>query len=134
MNRLVGKTIIECGQVDGEDGDEFVIKTRDGYTFRMYHMQDCCESVYIDDVCGDIGNLLSQPCLVAESRTNGSEEEHSDTITWTFYEFATIKGSVTITWRGESNGYYSEEVYLDVIEPPVGFTPVMYLDDGLFEL
>jgi|SRR6266404_374644 len=62
-------------------------------------------SVYIDDICGDITNLIGRPILQTECISNKNSDE-----TWTFYKFSTVKGTVTIKWRGTSNGYYSEEV------------------------
>lgn len=93
----------------------------DDRTFLMEHTQDCCESVVIDDICGDINDLLFTPILMAEERTSDGEEyrkannhppleRYSDSETWTFYELRTHKGSVTLRWCGSSNGYYSESV------------------------
>src|SRR5690606_26744979 len=82
----------------------------------MFHWQDCCERVYIEDIIGDWEDLIGNPILKAEERTSSDEQEWQekdewrDSFTWTFYEIATIKGSVTIRWYGESNGYYSESV------------------------
>lgn len=80
----------------------------------MYHDQDCCDSVSINDIIGDIDDLLNTPILLAEERSSDDPEDFDPTnhesYTWTFYELATIKGTVQIRWFGESNGYYSESV------------------------
>jgi hypothetical protein len=90
-----------------EDEIKFVIN--DDHHFKMFHEQSCCESVTIEDIVGDIEDLVNTPILKAEVRTNKGEEGNYSQ-TWTFYHFATIKGYVDIRWFGQSNGYYSEEV------------------------
>lgn len=109
---LVGKTIT---QITGKEGDESMEFVTDAGTYRMYHSQDCCESVSIEDIAGDLNDLIGNPILQAEevvSNENPSDkkEYEADSFTWTFYKLATIKGSVTIRWYGTSNGYYSEGV------------------------
>ena len=90
--------------------------TDDTY-FHMHHYQDCCECVYIEDICGDIQDLIGHRILEAECVTNhDNPKEYAEFFTWTFYKISTIKGSVTIRWYGESNGYYSESVDLDLID------------------
>lgn len=121
LNQLVGKTLVTA---TGAQGDEQMILTAsDGTIFKFYHPRDCCESVSIEDVAGDLSDLIGSPILQAEeseSRQNpeGVKMEYQDdSFTWTFYKFATIKGSVTVRWYGESNGYYSENVDLRVTLP-----------------
>ena len=108
--------------VGGED--QLIFSCENGRKCIFYHAQDCCEGVRIEDICGDLSNLVGAPLLRAEERTNNDETPDGivcpatdDSYTWTFYEFATIKGSVTVRWLGESNGYYSESVSLQVVEP-----------------
>jgi hypothetical protein len=118
-------------------GDELRLETCDGDVYRMYHEQDCCESVDLDEIIGDLADLINTPILEAREATNsnrqqaeidlvGDAEERlmmllksqaqpqpeylDDSVTWTFYIFRTIKGSVTLRWYGTSNGYYSESV------------------------
>lgn len=92
-------------------GEEMVFVREDGRTFQFWHCQDCCESVSIDDVCGDLADLVGSPLLEAEE-VAGEDMPATDaeSETWTFYKFATLKGSVTVRWYGQSNGYYSESV------------------------
>jgi hypothetical protein len=116
VKELIGKTLTKI-DVDME-GDEIIFTCDNGDKYKMYHDQDCCESVIIDDINGDINDLIGSPLLVAEELVSQDKNPigvkkpkyQDDSFTWTFYKLATIKGYVDIRWYGDSNGYYSESV------------------------
>jgi hypothetical protein len=113
VSDLVGLTLASV-EVAG-NGEEMFFVTTDGRRFVFYHDQDCCESVEINDIVGDLSDLVGHPLLRAEERSEDATADracYDDSGTWTFYEFATNKGSVTVRWLGISNGYYSESVDL----------------------
>lgn len=109
IHQLLNKTIIEIVKSD----DELIFHCDDGDVYKMFHSQDCCESVYIEDIVGDIQDLIGEPILLAEESTSEGVEDYGSS-TWTFYKLATIRGYVDIRWFGSSNGYYSESV--DVVK------------------
>ena len=111
IEELVGKTMAKVYKQDAYR-DELVFETVDGRTFKFYNQQDCCEDVVIDDIVGDLNDLVGSPILLAEESVSDSEysDEWYESVTWTFYRFATIKGYVDVKWYGSSNGYYSESV------------------------
>ena len=115
---LLGKTIVEIRGAEKES-DDILFVCSDESEYVMYHEQDCCEHVEVNDICGDINCLIGKPLLKAEEVTHsdidegegpGALDTWDDSYTWTFYHLATIKGYVTIRWYGASNGYYSESV------------------------
>lgn len=114
FSALVGKTLTEVRRDVVDYDDEIYFVTADGETFKMYHSQDCCESVGIDDIEGDLQSLVGNPILVAEEASN-DDPNASESGTWTFYKLATIKGHVDIRWYGSSNGYYSESVSFEQV-------------------
>lgn len=105
-----------------DENDALVFVTCDGQRFAMTHDQDCCESVCIEDICGDLADLVGSPITMAEEATNSTDPPGVDgtdgtprtpeSYTWTFYRIGTAKGSVTIRFYGESNGWYGETASL----------------------
>lgn len=119
IESFLNKTFVEI--IGDENSSELIFIDEDDTKYTMYHSQDCCESVNIDNIEGDLNDLIGTPILQAEEVTNKEyedkwldqqeeEDNYIDSYTWTFYKLATIKGYVTIRWLGESNGYYSESV------------------------
>jgi hypothetical protein len=113
---LIGKTIrtIEKASVNGDDILIFVME--DGEVFSMFHEQDCCEGVWLEDIDGELSDIRGYPLIRAEestSKENPLDKDRSDeSFTWTFYRFETEHGFVNLRWYGTSNGYYSESVSL----------------------
>ena len=108
-------------------GDAIRFKVDHTESYVMYHAADCCESVTIESVSGDLSDLVGTPICLAEEVVSSageglagsiygelqeqSNDERDESCTWTFYKISTAKGHVTIRWIGVSNGYYSESVY-----------------------
>ena len=111
MKSMMGKVFNKVVRI----GDEEIVFSNDTESYRLYHYQDCCESVYIESVVGDLNDLVGAPILMAQESSGYNEAKYGgdDVNEWTFYKFATIKGYVDIRWDGSSNGYYSTSVDLE---------------------
>lgn len=108
---LAGQTLTAI-EVTRGDEDQILFVTTEGNRYCMRHDQDCCESVTIEDICGDTESLIGHVLVMAEERGHSGGSNDVDSYTWTFYILATDRGSVTSRWYGTSNGYYSEAVSL----------------------
>jgi hypothetical protein len=122
ISELVGKTLAAIDNA----GYRVRFVVDDGDEYELLHYGDCCESVQVEDVIGDLNDLVGSPILQAEESTSAEDPEGykrdypPESATWTFYKLATAKGYVTIRWLGESNGYYSESVdFVKVGESPL---------------
>ena len=109
IDLLKGETLAEVKVYS----DEITFTTASGRKFRMWHQQDCCEHVEIEDVVGDWQDLIGSPMLVAEEACSSdpafnnewwtmqclkdkADYDYGESNTWTFYKLATVKGSVII--------------------------------------
>jgi hypothetical protein len=117
FEELVGKTITK---ITGQQySDELVFHLSDGTRHMLYHWQNCCESVSLNDVNGNFEDLIGTEILMASEESNSYPLtpllESDKSYTWTFYRLSTIKGTVVLRWLGVSNGHYSESVDFEEI-------------------
>jgi len=78
--------------------------------YMMHHCQNCCEEVCLVDVCGDVDDVCGAPLMLAnetEGTCDAVDGDPCGVLSWAFYNLATINGYVTLTFRGDSNGYYT---------------------------
>ena len=114
IEHLIGKTPVS---VTTDEDEEIRFTLQDGTTVIFYHSQNCCESVWIDDICGDLEDLVGEPLTEAEEASEDGDGTNIESQTWTFYRFGNNNASVVVRWCGESNGYYSESVDIRIIPP-----------------
>lgn len=116
FEELLNKTMVS---VENDSDYELIFTTTEGKKYKFYHQQDCCETVQIESIVGDLSDLVGSPLLMAEEYEGNTPARFDpldyESCTWTFYKFATIKGYVDVRWLGSSNGYYSEGVSFDEI-------------------
>lgn len=121
FDSIVGKTPKAIFFLDGgcalQEDPKYAAKVLFVFTDQTFllfeHDQSCCETVEVEDVAGDLSDLIGSPLLLAEEVTGNGRLEYDDaksSVTWTFYRFGTAKGDLSIRWWGNSNGYYSERV------------------------
>lgn len=121
--------------------DEMALRCEDcrGYTpgthrfpvrgFRFFHNRDCCESVTIVSVEGDLAKVLYAEVLEATQDADNSGvgwrpewgEKPADcytdeSVTRTVFTFHTKDATLRVVWIGTSNGYYSESVDMEELD------------------
>ena len=70
INILEGKIL---SNIDNNNDEELLFTTSTGEKYIMYHEQDCCEYVRIEDINGNLEDLLNNPILQAEESTNSDD-------------------------------------------------------------
>lgn len=83
-----------------------VFRLASGKVLDFMHYQDCCESVAIEKIVGNPDFLVGHPLEYVD------EEIGYSSGTQTTYTFKIVGSPETlkVTWLGESNGHYSEDV------------------------
>lgn len=111
LEKVVGKKIETIKGLE-KGSDEVVFQFSDG-SLTFWHMQDCCESVCLEEFDLDV-DLSGSVILSAEEieGESASDDDIYESYTWTFYKIETTKGGLFMRWLGSSNGYYSEAVDL----------------------
>lgn len=84
--------------------------------YEMYHSQDCCESVDLQEIIGDISDIIFEEIINAYITDEEGEnpEYASEAQEWTNFHIASAKGEVVFRWFGSSNGYYGTGVSISV--------------------
>ena len=122
LKKMIGCTF-DSYETHPSGSDITLLLLKGPQTFRFVHHWDCCEDVRLEDVAGELDDLIGSPILGAEVESNHDNPIKDEfgyypgSHTWTFYKLRTAKGYVTLRFIGISNGYYSESVDIEMMEP-----------------
>ncbi len=72
LSVLVGKTLLK---VERDGDDEIRLFASDDTKYRMRYYEDCCASCSIEEVHGDLDDLVGSPILLAEEVSSGEPNE-----------------------------------------------------------
>jgi hypothetical protein len=92
---------------------QVVFQTKSGKKFKLFHRQDCCESVYLADVYGRVEDILNKKILDVDSSSVNLNPEYGDNH-YQIYRITTQEGELSFRFSGSSNGYYSTAVDFEV--------------------
>jgi hypothetical protein len=101
---LIGNTIKSYYCVDDYYSH---IDFTDGTRLVMYHQNECCESIEIESF--DIEPLIGKTITDIDYTLVEIPTEYGGS-TRTSLILETLDNKITLSWLGESNGYYSEQV------------------------
>ena len=125
LDCFIGKTFVSIeGMTPGSE--EITFTCSDGSVYKMDHYQDCCEYCWLphyQDCCEYCWLPHYQDCCEYCWLPHYPREYEPESQTWTFYKFRTLKGYVDLRWFGESNGFYSESVNVELINNPTPLLP-----------
>lgn len=103
---------VDCPTLDKDHFVDYayvVLTFKDGRKCYLYHNQDCCEHVFLEDTVGEWKDIIGQPLTKIEERVNYDDDAPEHGI-WTFYHIVSPKGVVDLRFYGSSNGYYAVDV------------------------
>ncbi len=116
ISRMIGMSFAEVSVSSDKTVVVFATRrtrlTKARWECRMIHHQECSEDVWLEDVTGDLDDLIGSEIVQASEDVSVGDTDMG-TQTATFYTFRTHKGTVQFRWLGESNGYYSEDVDIE---------------------
>jgi len=120
LDALVGEVVAEWEiRSSCNSFDEVYVRCASGNWFMWYHLQDCCETVTLNEdesLESRLQTLVGETVAIhtcdesQEMPSDGVMPEYpDDSQTWTRYTIETESGkSASMLWVGTSNGYYSE--------------------------
>ena len=121
---LEGKTIVSSEWLD-DNGTMLSFVLDDGSVWRMYHDNDCCETVepsFKSPLAPLHGKVLGE-VKVEVFRFEGDEDGSRTDTLYSFTVTREYDAAVRVHWVGTSNGYYSETVDLAQLTPPTVAVP-----------
>ena len=117
IKELIGEVLTHIDT--DEENNEIMLTTKSGRIIKIFHYQNCCEYVSIEDTDGNWHDLIGKVIIEAthdEFEKGEPEPEYPDySWTRTSLKFVVDDATVISKWIGSSNGYYSETVDIQEI-------------------